>query len=357
MVRFLSLLLVLSSLTPSLALGYGEPDEEGLPSPTERSLHFFTDRLRVDPGYTDSLFSGYLPVAPLAYNYELGAAARFYANDMAENGCFPADHSSCDGTPFDTRVSGFYSALPIGENIASGYATPKQTVFEGWLYSDGHRDNMLSDTWNEIGTGFPDTDPSLVWVQDFGGGGLSGQPIATSGTHDPLEPSPQDPLNFFLAVHDPEGQPAQVDLIKEGVCYPMEDDRGSGGLSTFLFEDQSGEARCIPYYFKVSRVNQEEVFYPSTGSLIVPVGAGDCDEWEETRLPVDCESAQGVEPDGPPLGATGQGCGDPSGDPNAAYGAEETTYGSCSQGGREVPGRLLLLLVVLLPSFLRRRRL
>jgi hypothetical protein len=146
-------------------------------------------------------------------------------------------------------------------------------------------------------------------------------------------------------------------LIKGGVCHPMEDDRGSGGMSTFLFQDQSGEARCIPYYFKVSRVSQEEVFYPSTGSLIVPVGAGDCPEWEDTRLPADCAPGQGVESDGPPLGGTGQGCGDPSGDPNAAYGAEETAYGSCSQGGKNAPRRLGLLLVVLLPSFLRRRRL
>ena len=95
-------------LVPSPVLAYGEP-EDIEPHLEERALHFHTDRLRVDPGSTDTAFDTYPPVRPLVYSGELHAAARFYADDMAEHGCFPADHSSCDGTPFGTRVSGFYS--------------------------------------------------------------------------------------------------------------------------------------------------------------------------------------------------------------------------------------------------------
>ena len=353
--RFLIVSLVALSCVPGLAFGYGEPDDQGLPSATERSLHFFTDRLRVAPGHTDDLFSGYSPVPPLAYNYDLGAAARFYADDMAENGCFPPDHSSCDGTSFETRVSGFYAGQPIGENIASGHATPHGTVFEGWLYSDGHRDNMLSDSWNEIGTGFPTDDPSRIWVQDFGGGGFSGQPIATSGTHRPLEPGTGGPLDYFLAVYDPEGQPQDVHVIKEGVCHPMDDDRGSAGMSTFVLEDNSGEPRCIPYYFKVERVNQEVVFYPTTGSLFVPVGNADCEDWQETRAAADCAPGEGNPDQNTGLGGTGHGCGAPGGDPNAAYDAEETSYGTCNLGGKQHPVSWTLLLAMTLPGFLRRR--
>ena len=99
---FFPLSLVVLALSPAVALAYGEPDEDGYPSAEERAMHFFTDRLRVDPDYTDSQFSHYEEVAPLAYNRDLNHAAHFYADDMAENGCFPADHSSCVGTSFAT---------------------------------------------------------------------------------------------------------------------------------------------------------------------------------------------------------------------------------------------------------------
>lgn len=43
-----------------------------------------------------------------------------------------------------------YEFAALAENLAFNYATPSLAV-EGWLSSDGHRDNILSDEYTEIG--------------------------------------------------------------------------------------------------------------------------------------------------------------------------------------------------------------
>ena len=151
MPRKFALLLML--LWPCTALGYGEVVDDR-PSPEERAAHFFTDRLRVEPDYTDVQFSDLEPVRPLIYAAGLNEAARYYAEDMAANGCFPDTHASCDGTPFPERLAMFYPSQFVGENILWGLASAEAAVFEGWLYSPPHRENMLRPDWIELGTGF-----------------------------------------------------------------------------------------------------------------------------------------------------------------------------------------------------------
>jgi hypothetical protein len=52
----------------------------------------------------------------------------------------------------------------LGENIAWGYTTP-QGVMNGWMNSQGHRNNILNSEFWEIGVGYYDGN---YWVQDFG---------------------------------------------------------------------------------------------------------------------------------------------------------------------------------------------
>jgi hypothetical protein len=62
----------------------------------------------------------------------------------------------------------------VGENIAAGQTTPEQVV-QGWINSPGHRANMLSNNYTEIGIGyeFLANDTGSVnynhyWAQVFG---------------------------------------------------------------------------------------------------------------------------------------------------------------------------------------------
>jgi hypothetical protein len=332
-------------LSPSLAFAYGEPGEVP-PSLEERALHLHTDRLRVDPGAADSEFDELPAVPPLAWNDDLHEAARFYADDMAENGCFPADHSSCDGTTFGTRLAGYYSGSPIGENIATGQIDAETAVYDSWLYSGGHRANMLSGDYSELGAGHAAAGP--LWVQDFGYRPLADPPIATSGTHDPLRPPAEGEVAVTVAVHDAAAAPRSVRVVWDTVCQELELDRGTAAMGTYAGEVTAGPEGCVPYWFRVERADGSVAELPETGAWLAPVGAAQCEVATGTRPAAPCAGRPGGG-----LGGIGEGCG-ASGEGYGADGAveDDVAYGSCALA----PGTASTTLPLALLAVARRRR-
>jgi uncharacterized protein YkwD len=96
----------------------------------------------------------------------LDHSAQGWTNAMVRTSLFS------HGSDFSARISaaGFpWSAA--GENIATGYATPRQVV-AGWMASTGHCENILSPSFSDVGTGVSTRrlgrfSPS-TWTQDFG---------------------------------------------------------------------------------------------------------------------------------------------------------------------------------------------
>jgi hypothetical protein len=337
-------LIALLVLAPTAAHAYGEAPD-GWPGPQERALHFFTDQLRVDPDATDPQFSTYVPVRPLIHAEELNESARFYADDMAANGCFPADHSSCDGTSFGDRLAMFYAGRGIGENILKGLSAADASVFDGWLYSDGHRENMLSPDWVELGTGY--APEGSHWVQDFGIRDGIEEPIATSGTHWPLTGSGGGSTRWYLAVHDPEGPVDRVEVIVDGARHRLDADRGTASSGTFVTElDNDGDA-CREYAFEVHRGSGDVIRYPTAGWLLATVGGAACEPWIDAPPPAD----------GDGLGSGGNGCSEDGGN-DAGPGSNQTEgnveLGRCSLDRARGVSSLALILGALVPR--RRRR-
>ena len=62
-----------------------------------------------------------------------------------------------------------YSGSIVAENIAAGQGTPEK-VMDNWMKSEGHRANILSDKFNQIGVGCFETADVIYWVQLFGNG-------------------------------------------------------------------------------------------------------------------------------------------------------------------------------------------
>ncbi len=93
-------------------------------------------------------------VKPLCLDSRLVRAARLHAQDMIANDYF--SHYSLDGRDPGDRISAQgYRWWTYGENIAmgsSGYSTP-QSTFDGWMSSAGHRSNILSSSFTEVGIG------------------------------------------------------------------------------------------------------------------------------------------------------------------------------------------------------------
>ncbi len=179
--------LLLGSL-PADASGADQPPEidESLVISEQENQLMFTG---CSPVYIDAINAAYeqrvveltndhrasIGKPPLKKVNELDYAARFHARDMAEDRYF--DHNSHDRVGDNLvqvclwyqRVDGFYAGRSwLGENIAAGYGTP-ESVFQGWYNSSGHRANMESSNFTEIGVGYYRNAQNYpYWVQNFG---------------------------------------------------------------------------------------------------------------------------------------------------------------------------------------------
>jgi uncharacterized protein YkwD len=94
-------------------------------------------------------------LTPLRLSRPLSAAADTHSRAMGTLGFF--DHDSRDGSEFWKRVQRFYSpegygTWSVGENLlwSSGNLSAA-TALKLWMQSPGHRKNILTPRWREIG--------------------------------------------------------------------------------------------------------------------------------------------------------------------------------------------------------------
>jgi uncharacterized protein YkwD len=91
----------------------------------------------------------------LRLSFRLSAAAEYHSRQMGRRGFF--EHESPDGSAFWKRVERFYQSngyryWSVGENLL--WASPGIGVggaVRAWMNSPGHRANILSREWREVG--------------------------------------------------------------------------------------------------------------------------------------------------------------------------------------------------------------
>ncbi|MDP4085575.1 MAG: SafA/ExsA family spore coat assembly protein [Bacillota bacterium] len=88
----------------------------------------------------------------LSPNWELSRVARYKAMDMRDKNYF-SHTSPTYGDPFTMMKNFGISYRYAGENIAAGQATAQEVV-NAWMNSPGHRANILSTNYTQIGVGF-----------------------------------------------------------------------------------------------------------------------------------------------------------------------------------------------------------
>ena len=268
---------LLLSATVAFA-GYGDASS-GYPSYEERELHLWTNAARVAPEafeadyqaggcsyYVDFSDDEQTPQAPLLWNFDLNEAGRYHSDDMATTGTF--SHDSSDGTSFSSRLSRFYPSGMVGENIAVGYGSPFAVVMNGWMCStDGHRANIMSASWDELGTGIS----ASYYTQDFGARGVDPEVIAM-GVH--LPASPHTSVELVADFHDPSGAaPEALVAVLNGDAYPMTLLYGAAHMGIYLADVaiEVDSAGCYEYFFEAT-VAGESSRFPEEGSY----GWGDC---------------------------------------------------------------------------------
>ena len=260
--------------------GYGDV-VDGYPSWDERAVHLWTNAARVDPqAFNDEYNNAYqpcdvsidfqseerIPTAPLYYTPPLNESARFHSQDMSDNSWF--DHNSSDGTPFPDRVSRFYTdSGMVGENIAMGYPSAYDTVFKGWMCSAGHRQNIMTAGYVELGTGVV----TSYYTQNFGGGEADSASPVRMGLHHPEKPE-QAELTTFYADYEGTGL-ITLDVWVDGKPESMALLYGEAEMGVYVAEKNLSRSGCSEYYFEV---------VDDSGSYLIPedgswLGGKTCD--------------------------------------------------------------------------------
>ena len=128
------------------------PEEDAAVTQYEQEVIRLVNEIRVQNG-----------LSALTYNWELSRVARYKSQDMVDNRYF-SHTSPTYGTPFQMIRSFGLSYRSAGENIAYGQRTP-QAVVNAWMNSSGHRANILSSSYTQIGVGYVAN--GHYWTQMF----------------------------------------------------------------------------------------------------------------------------------------------------------------------------------------------
>ena len=103
---------------------------------------------------------------PLTLDWQLSRVARYKSQDMKDLGYF-SHTSPTYGSPFQMMKSFGISYRTAGENIAKGYASP-EAVVNSWMNSQGHKDNILNETYKSAAIGCYNDGETYYWVLLFG---------------------------------------------------------------------------------------------------------------------------------------------------------------------------------------------
>ena len=126
---------------------------------------------------------------PLRTSPLLNHSAQSWTDVMVATGNF----SHGPGNAFALRISAAgYDWQAAGENIASGYPTPRSVV-RAWMASSDHCHNILDPFFRDVGTGVNTgsvpgvSSGPATWTQDFA---LSAHQSALSGNRGPMNGCP-----------------------------------------------------------------------------------------------------------------------------------------------------------------------
>lgn len=129
----------------------------------EARVHERINAIRADEG-----------LSRLDHDDEIASIARTYSHDMGEREYF--SHVSPEGERPGDRFGGLYPSecRAVGENLAlvgtagAGSADEvAERIVDGWMNSEGHRENVLTARWDSQGIGVYVVDGRVYATQNF----------------------------------------------------------------------------------------------------------------------------------------------------------------------------------------------
>jgi uncharacterized protein YkwD len=113
-------------------------------------------------------------LVPLPASPPLSEASRLKALDIIR--CQQFSHEACGKDARADADAVGYAHFGWGENIYAGAGPfmPARVAADGWLNSEGHRENLFRQEWTEQGIavvvarGFKGQSNVAIWVSEFG---------------------------------------------------------------------------------------------------------------------------------------------------------------------------------------------
>jgi len=129
-----------------------------------------TNAFRANPSMS-KCGGGMRPVGPLKANSQLMSAAQGHSEAMAR--ARSMSHT-LGGSTMSSRIRrAGYPGGTMAENIAAGHRDA-YSVVESWMCSSGHRKNMMSCKYADLGVGISCGSQGCYWTQNFGCAGGCG---------------------------------------------------------------------------------------------------------------------------------------------------------------------------------------
>lgn len=256
--------------------GYGDwpKDYPGHPSMRERRVIVLTNACRIAPTEYRDIYlvpnnpqasnillpQNYPATYALYWQVDLNRVAKVHAVDMANN--HGLSHSSSDGTSAGDRIKSYYTKSGWwGENIATGGEDAFYTM-QQWLLDitggnvapdnsgdDGHRSNIMSSDYKELGTGYAYGTQQWYhfWVQDFAAGDPEYDNPITGAAHFVMD----DNYTMFMANYsDPRNnKPQKCELVIDQDNYDLTVLLGNEEKGTYSIDLATADD-CRYYYFK-----------------------------------------------------------------------------------------------------------
>jgi uncharacterized protein YkwD len=264
--------------------------------PEDYGLLVLANEARADPAHAG--YPAYPVAKPMVWSDTLAAAARFKDFDQRlTTGCHrgsasDAAHNSCDGTNWITRISGYYGATYVGENIATTVVSAR-VAHSGWMNegppAHGHRDNIMNPNYAEFGAGL-DLDTTNGFrpayaTEDFGNRGMMQIPAIPAGAvFDPVDwYAPTTLWRVAINYYDSGTRtPTSAQAIVDGLPVPLSRVAGTptnGTWSASIGTSPYPSADCKKVSFRVTRSDGQTFRWPAVGAI--GLGFGCRNSWQD----------------------------------------------------------------------------
>lgn len=169
MKRILGLLVISLSLTLAACSSETEIEED-----SKASVEVTTENLTVEEViYIDGIAPEFKELLDIVNEERIrnGLSELAWSDRLCEAAMIRAKEASVSWSHTRPDDTPYYTVDPevvYGENLAFGYVTP-QEVFDAWMESESHKDNLLHPDFTTVAFGlYIDDDSTYYWAQEFG---------------------------------------------------------------------------------------------------------------------------------------------------------------------------------------------